>query len=190
MKCRAGRENMNIAQKRRKRLLKTQGCTAMLSQVFPACHSIYFHEEMGAQVAGGLAARRIQSVAQRLLNYELRETVILCWFCGTLALPASSASRALKPVSEDLTGFDMFFPCCGFAEDFVRTTAVPLYQHCYFLNQRPSMCFIVGFVVTKCCKNFVDHLQHSNKLDCIHHPILGRTTEWKGHTVSYKCALF
>lgn len=50
------------------------------------------------------------------------------------------------------------------------------------------MYFIVGFVVTACHRNIVDHLQRSNKLDLIHHPILGRPTEWKGHTKSYKSA--
>lgn len=78
-----------------------------------------------------------------------------------------------------LTGFNVvfFFPCCGFTDGFFRGTAVQFYQHCNFSYKHSSMYFMVGFVVTTRHRNIIDHLQLSNKLDCIHHPFLERPTE-------------
>lgn len=178
--------------KEEKTLALNPGLHSYAIPSFPSLSQHIFQWENGSAGGWGACGQAHSVCSSEAAELWAPGNSHLCWFCGALALPALSASRTLKPVSEDLTGwFDMFFsPCCGFGEDFVRTTAVPLYQHCNFLNQQPSMCFIVGFVVTTCRRNIVDHLQHSNKLDCIHHPVLGRTTEWKGHTKSYKCALF
>lgn len=90
-----------------------------------------------------------------------------------------SCSQGLKAVSESfsLDSVCGFFPCCGFADGFFRGTAVQFCQHCNFSYKHSSMYFIVGFVVTTCHRNIVDHLQLSNKLDCIHHPFLERPIE-------------